>query len=161
MSKLRKKVITSLKQKGVSGEHQDGMDLTLMVIDKKEMNLVYSAANHTFYIVRKDEKGTFYLMQYKGDKQPVGIYGDKLRPFSQTEIKLQKGDLIYTFSDGFADQFGGPEGKKFKYKQLQNVLLKVAHLPLSEQKEFLEKILESWKGNMEQVDDIVVIGIKV
>jgi serine phosphatase RsbU (regulator of sigma subunit) len=161
MSKLRKKVITSLKQKGVSGEHQDGMDLTLMVIDKKEQNLVYSAANHTFYIVRKNDKGDHELKQFKGDKQPVGIYGEKLKPFSQSEIQLQKGDLVYTFSDGFADQFGGPNGKKFKYKQLQSVLLKIADLPLSEQKQHLDKTLLSWQGSMEQVDDITVIGIRI
>jgi serine phosphatase RsbU (regulator of sigma subunit) len=161
MSKLRKKVITSLKQKGVSGEHQDGMDLTLMVIDKKEMKLVYSTANHTFYIVRKNEEGTFELKQYKGDKQPVGIYGEKLRPFSQTEVLLQKDDIIYTFTDGYADQFGGPHGKKFKYKQLQEVLLRIAALPLSEQLENLDKTMSSWKRNVEQIDDITVIGIKV
>jgi serine phosphatase RsbU (regulator of sigma subunit) len=161
MSKLRKKVITSLKQKGVSGEHQDGMDLTLMVIDKKEMNLMYSAANHTFYIIRKNDKGVFELHSFKGDKQPVGIYGEKLKPFSQSEIKLQKDDLIYTFSDGYADQFGGPHGKKFKYKQLQNVLLEIAYLPLKEQKAILDTVLIRWKGNMEQVDDIVVIGIRI
>ncbi len=161
MSKLRKKVITSLKQKGVSGEHQDGMDLTLMVIDKKDSSMVYSSANHTFYLLRKNELGIFELKQFKGDKQPVGIYGDKLKPFSQTEVKLQKGDILYTFSDGFADQFGGPHGKKFKYKQLQQVLLNIAHIPLEEQSALLNKILVSWQGNMEQVDDIVVVGIKI
>ncbi|MCW3083690.1 MAG: hypothetical protein JWP12_1056 [Bacteroidetes bacterium] len=161
MSKLRKKVITSLKQKGISGEHQDGMDLTLMVIDKKDSSMMYSSANHTFYLLRKNESGAFELKQFKGDKQPVGIYGEKLKPFSQTEVKLQKGDLLYTFSDGYADQFGGPHGKKFKYKQLQQVLLSIAHLPLEEQSGLLNKILVSWQGNMEQVDDIVVVGIKI
>lgn len=161
MSKLRKKVITSLKQKGVSGEHQDGMDLTLMVIDKKESSIVYSAANHTFYIISKNENGAFELKQFKGDNQPVGIYGEKLKPFSQIEISVKKGDIIYTFSDGFADQFGGPQGKKYKYKQLQGVLLKIAHLPLSEQQQLLEKALEGWQGSMEQVDDITIIGIKI
>ncbi|MCW3072110.1 MAG: hypothetical protein JWO44_2000 [Bacteroidetes bacterium] len=161
MSKLRKKVIGSLRQKGVSGEHQDGMDLTLLVIDKKESSLMYSSANHTFYILRKNEQGVFQLKQYKGDKQPVGIYGEKLKPFSQSEVALQKGDIIYTFSDGYADQFGGPQGKKFKYKQLQEVLLKIAHLPLGEQREYLDKVLVSWQGAMEQVDDIVIVGIKI
>jgi serine phosphatase RsbU (regulator of sigma subunit) len=161
MSKLRKKVITSLKQKGVSGEHQDGMDLTLMLINKKEMKMCYSAANHSFYIVRKNSQGTFELMQYKGDKQPVGIYGDKLKPFSQSVVELLKNDLIYTFSDGYADQFGGPLGKKFKYKQLQEKLLKLAHLPLTEQKEKLEKVFNEWQGNIEQIDDVTVIGIKI
>jgi len=161
MSKLRKKVIGSLRQKGVSGEHQDGMDLTLLVIDKKESSLMYSTANHTFYILRKDGQGVFRLLQYKGDKQPVGIYGEKLKPFSQSEVALQKGDIIYTFSDGYADQFGGPQGKKFKYKQLQEVLLKIAHLPLEEQRERLDQVLVSWQGRMEQVDDIVIVGIKI
>jgi serine phosphatase RsbU (regulator of sigma subunit) len=161
MSKLRKKVITSLKQKGVSGEHQDGMDLTLLVIDKKEMKLVFSAANHTFYIIRKNSDGDFVLKQFKGDKQPVGIYGEKLKPFSQTEVSLEKGDIIYTFTDGFADQFGGPRGKKYKYKQLQDTLLKIASWPLSEQQIHLHKTLISWKGNLEQIDDITVIGIKI
>jgi serine phosphatase RsbU (regulator of sigma subunit) len=161
LSKLRKKVITSLKQKGISGEHQDGMDLTLMVIDKKEMKLVYSAANHTFYIIRKNNDGGFVLKQFKGDKQPVGIYGEKLKPFSQTEVELQKGDIIYTFSDGYADQFGGPDGKKFKYKQLQEILIKIAGLSLSEQQIHLDKTITNWKGNLEQIDDITVVGIKI
>lgn len=161
MSKLRKKVITSLRQKGISGEHQDGMDLTLMVIDKKNSGMVYSTANHTFYLLRKNDKGNYELKQYRGDKQPVGIYGEKLRPFSQAAVELQKGDLIYTFSDGYADQFGGLQGKKFKYRQLQQVLLQIAHLPMAEQQQMLDKILLSWQGNMEQVDDIVVIGIKI
>jgi serine phosphatase RsbU (regulator of sigma subunit) len=161
LSKLRKKVITSLKQKGISGEHQDGMDLTLMVIDKKEMKLVYSAANHTFYIIRKNNDEGFVLKQFKGDKQPVGIYGEKLKPFSQTEVELHKGDIIYTFSDGYADQFGGPDGKKFKYKQLQEILIKIAGLSLSEQQIHLDKTITNWKGNLEQIDDITVVGIKI
>ncbi len=92
---------------------------------------------------------------------PVGKYSEELKPFTLQKIDLQKGDTIYTFTDGFADQFGGPKGKKFKYKQLEELLLTTSHLTLDEQKEKLTTAFEQWRGNLEQVDDVCVIGIRV
>ncbi len=160
LSRLRKKVITALRQKGLSGEQQDGMDMTICVIDKEQMTLQYAAANHAFYLIRKKETG-FELEEYNGDKQPVGIFGSDLKPFKQHSISLKPNDVIYTFTDGFADQFGGPKGKKFKYKQLKELLLSVQHLSLKEQENVVKQKFASWKGNLEQVDDVCLIGIKI
>jgi serine phosphatase RsbU (regulator of sigma subunit) len=133
LSRLRKKVITALRQKGLSGEQQDGMDMTICVIDKDQMTLQYAAANHAFYIIRKKESG-FELEEFNGDKQPVGIFGSDLKPFKQHSIDLKPNDVIYTFTDGYADQFGGPKGKKFKYKQLKELLVSIQHLDLVDKK---------------------------
>ena len=160
LSRLRKKVINSLRQKGLSGEQQDGMDMTLCVIDKENMTLQYAAANHVFYIIRKNNSG-YELNEYKGDKQPVGIFGNILKPFHQFTINLKEDDVIYTFTDGYADQFGGPKGKKFKYKQLKEMLLSIQTLSLTEQEQVVTKTFENWKGNIDQVDDVCLIGIRI
>jgi serine phosphatase RsbU (regulator of sigma subunit) len=160
LSRLRKKVITALRQKGLSGEQQDGMDMTICVIDKQEMTLHYAAANHVFYIIRKNEYD-FDINEYKGDKQPVGIFGKELKPFRQHLINLKPNDVIYAFTDGYADQFGGPKGKKFKYTQLKDLLLSIQNLNLEEQEEIIKRKFIAWKGNLEQVDDVCLIGIKI
>ena len=160
LSRLRKKVITALRQKGLSGEQQDGMDMTICVIDKEQMTLQYAAANHAFYIIRKKESD-FELEEFNGDKQPVGIFGSDLKPFKQYSIELKPNDTIYTFTDGFADQFGGPKGKKFKYKQLKELLISIQDNSLQEQEEIVKQHFTNWKGNLEQVDDVCLIGIRV
>lgn len=160
LSRLRKKVITALRQKGLSGEQQDGMDMTICVIDKTQMTLQYAAANHAFYIIRKKES-EFDLEEFSGDKQPVGIFGSDLKPFKQYSIDLKPNDVIYTFTDGYADQFGGPKGKKFKYKQLKELLLSIQHLDLLDQEDIVKQNFTDWKGNLEQVDDVTIIGIRV
>lgn len=160
LSRLRKKVITALRQKGISGEHQDGMDMIICVIDKVKKELVYASANRPLYIVSKNDT-SYNLKEYKGDSQPVGIYGRELKPFKQFKIQLSDEDTIYTFSDGFADQFGGPNGKKFKYKQMQELFLAVADKPLAQQKFLIETAFTIWQGDMEQIDDVCVIGVRV
>jgi serine phosphatase RsbU (regulator of sigma subunit) len=160
LSRLRKKVITALRQKGLSGEQQDGMDMTICVIDKTNLTLQYAAANHSFYLIRKNESG--YLMEeYKGDKQPVGIFGSDLKPFKQYKVELKKDDVVYTMTDGYADQFGGPKGKKFKYKQLKEMLLSIQDHNLTDQEEIIKQRFTNWKGQLEQVDDVTIIGIRV
>lgn len=156
LSRLRKKVITALRQKGLSGEQQDGMDMTICVLDFQALTLTYAAANHTLYIVKKG-----VLEEYKGDKQPVGIFGSELKPFKQHTVQLEKGDLIYTFTDGLADQFGGPKGKKFKYTQMKELLLSINNEPLITQEKAIYKSFTNWKGNLEQVDDVCLIGIRI
>jgi serine phosphatase RsbU (regulator of sigma subunit) len=160
LSRLRKKVITALRQKGLSGEQQDGMDMTICVIDKQQMTIQYAAANHTFYLIRETDS-VYTVEEFRGDKQPVGIFGKDLKPFKQYSIDLQPNDRIYTFTDGFADQFGGPKGKKFKYKQLKELLLSIQDLDLNEQEVIIKERFKNWKGNLEQVDDVCLIGIRI
>lgn len=91
---------------------------------------------------------------------PIAIY-NKMDNFTPHEIQLEKGDILYMFSDGYADQFGGPKGKKFKYKPFKRLLLENANEPMKEQKEILNTAFETWQGNLEQIDDVVVLGIKI
>ncbi len=153
---LREKIIRSLKQKGESGQSKDGMDMILCRISKDKKELVYAAANNPLWIVR-DSK----FMEYKADKQPVGISVTNAAKFSQTGIELRKGDVVYTFTDGFADQFGGKKGKKFKYKQFSELLFAINEKPMQQQRELLDKTFDDWRGELEQVDDVLIIGIRV
>lgn len=159
LNRLREKIILSLKQKGVAGEQQDGMDMTLCVYNKETRIMSYAAANHVLYLTRKED-GLTKLIEFKGDKYPVGIFGDELYSFNPYEIKIEPGDLIYTFTDGFADQFGGTRGKKYKYKQLKELLVKMHDLPLKIQEQKLNESFLQWKGDLEQVDDVCLIGVR-
>lgn len=156
LSRLRKKVINALKQKGVSGENQDGMDMTLCVLDTKTNELNFAAANRFLFIIRDGN-----LMQLNGDKQPVGIFGKDIKPFTQQTIQLQENDLIITLTDGLADQFGGEKGKKYMYKRLKEQLVSIYNLPLDEQHQIIANTFDAWKGDLEQVDDVTIIGIRV
>ena len=138
------------------------MDITVCCLNKKTKQLTFSAANNNLYLVKNDslhlnEKEFF---KYKANRQSCG-YSDLNKPFSQQTIQLAEGDCIYTFTDGFADQFGGPKGKKFRYKQFEQLLFTNSHLDFSIQKNLLDTINNNWKGELEQLDDILVIGIKV
>ncbi|HRD39537.1 MAG TPA: SpoIIE family protein phosphatase, partial [Bacteroidia bacterium] len=145
-----------LNPEGSSELSRDGMDAVLCKIDFKTLKLQYASANNTFYIIRNNN-----VIYCKPDKMPVGVGQDNSILFTFNEIQLQKGDVIYTFSDGFADQFGGPKGKKFKYKQLCELLLSVSNESMSVQKAKIEASFKNWQGMLEQVDDVCVIGIRV
>jgi sigma-B regulation protein RsbU (phosphoserine phosphatase) len=152
---IRDKIVNTLKQSGNIGENKDGMDITVCCIDQTKNELTYSSANNSLYLIRNNE-----VAIHKGDKQPCGFYHDN-KPFTSHTISLMPNDCIYTFTDGFADQFGGPKGKKFRYKQFEETLLNNVNDPFSVQKNKLSSALEAWKGNLDQVDDILVIGIKI
>jgi len=167
LNRLRENIIKALKQKGQEGEAQDGMDVAAITIDTKTNKLEYSGANNPLYIITdrtltKDENisGLDGLHEIKANKQPVAIH-IKMNPFTNHEIDLQKGDTIYMFSDGYADQFGGPYGKKFKYKPFKRLLLENINKPMNEQKEVLENRFDEWKGDLDQIDDVVIVGIKI
>lgn len=152
---LRDKIINTLKQGASSDENKDGMDINLCCVDTKSQTLHYAAANNSFYIVRNNE-----LLEMKADKQPCGFFHDP-KPFTLQEFKLEKGDCIYTFTDGYADQFGGPNGKKFRYKQFETILIENHLKQFNEQKEILNSRFENWKNKLDQVDDVLVIGVKI
>jgi len=153
---VRSQIIQSLNPEGSENEGRDGMDATLCVYDFKGMWLRFSAANNPLWLYRNNE-----IKEFGADKMPVGMYHGEQKPFTQQTFGLRKGDIVYTFTDGFADQFGGEKGKKFKYKNLQQLLLNNANKPMLEQKQILENTLKDWQGNMEQVDDILIVGIRV
>lgn len=134
---------------------QDGMDISLCSIHTKTNEIQWSGAYNSLWYIHNGE-----IKEIPADKQPIGKYNKPL-PFHTHQLKLKKGDILYLFTDGYADQFGGPKGKKFKYRQLQELLLANAANPMEKQKFELEKTLNAWKGNLEQVDDILIIGIQI
>jgi len=133
------------------------LDIAVVTIDFKELTLQCSMAHIPIYICNGKE-----LKFIKPDKQSISA--DNYDPgfkFTQQNIKLNKGERIYFATDGFADQFGGEKGKKLKGKQLEKLLFETHHLPLSEQKKKLENFFDTWKGSLEQVDDVTLIGVEV
>lgn len=156
LNAVRAEIIHALSAHETDGENKDGMDAILCKLDVKGMTLQYAAANNSFYIVRDKA-----IISCKADKMPVGKGHDDTQPFTYNQIALHAGDVIYTLTDGFADQFGGPRGKKFKYKALEELLLSIHHLPMAEQHRLLQKTFADWKGPLEQVDDVCIIGIRV
>jgi phosphoserine phosphatase RsbU/P len=159
---LRDKIINALNQSGDPGESKDGMDITICRIDKRTRELTFASANNDLYIVSADpEDPTVRILnEYKANRQPCGFYHER-KPFTAHTVPLNEGDCIYTFTDGYADQFGGPKGKKFRYKQLEELLTTNAHRTFAEQKQMLNDAIESWRGSLEQVDDILVIGVRI
>lgn len=134
---------------------QDGMDLALCSVNLKTKELQYAGANNPLWIIRKGE-----LIETKGDKHHVGKC-DLMPNFTNHEFKLETGDCIYIFSDGYVDQFGGPKGKKFMSAKFKNLLLSIQDKSIIEQKEILKTNFNNWKGSLEQVDDVCVIGLKI
>ncbi len=171
---LRQNIINSLQQHGVSGEQKDGMDIALCVLNTETLNMQFAGANNPVYIVRKSKVENykaaenkelsdfinFQLDELKGDKMPIAIY-ERMDSFTNKEIQLNKGDIVYLFSDGYADQFGGSKGRKFMYKRFKENLLMNSQKTMKEQKEILDKTIKEWIGNGEQVDDITIVGIKI
>jgi tetratricopeptide (TPR) repeat protein len=152
----RKIIIERLKRDGSLEGGKDGMDCSLCVYDKKQKKLIVSAANNSVWIVRGLE-----VIEVKADKIPVGKHDRDTASFTQQEIDLQTGDVIYTLTDGFPDQFGGEKGKKFMSKNLRELLAANSHLPMNEQKEILESTFKNWLGDLEQVDDVTIIGFRI
>jgi serine phosphatase RsbU (regulator of sigma subunit) len=171
LRRLRKEVINSLKQKGERGEQKDGMDISLCTLDLENMKLQFAGANNPIYLIRKSNleeagelrcelTGDDRLYEIKGDMMPIGIY-DRMENFTFHEIDIFKGDSIYLFTDGFPDQFGGPDCKKFGYKPFREQLIKNNSKTMPDQKISLGKVLNEWMGNNSQIDDILVIGFKI
>lgn len=155
LNHLREKVIQALQQQGIPGEARDGMDIAIVVIDSQNNRLEYAGAYNPLIMIRNGE-----VTETTGDKMPIGIY-ENMHPFSNNEITIEEGDVFYMSSDGFEDQFGGPDGKKFKSKKLKQLLLEIHKYPMEMQKEILEKTFEEWKGDLPQVDDVVLVGLAI
>lgn len=155
LNRLRTKIISSLEQKGVT-DRRDGMDMAICTWNKLNNTLEFAGANNKLWIIRSGS-----LVEYAGDKMPVGNYHGELKPFTLHEIKLEPGDQIVLSTDGFADQFGGEGSKKLMTKNLKSFIVNHSNLMLQQQRELLHNFLQEWKGHNEQVDDVSVISIKV
>jgi serine phosphatase RsbU (regulator of sigma subunit) len=156
LNSTRKTIIERLKKDGSELGGKDGMDASLTVYDFKNKKLIIAAANNPVWIVRGKE-----TIDIKAGKMPVGKHDRDTVSFTQQEIDLQTGDVVFTLTDGFPDQFGGEKGKKFMSKNLRELLSANSYLPMLEQKRLLEKTFADWVGDLEQVDDVTLIGVRV
>jgi serine phosphatase RsbU (regulator of sigma subunit) len=165
LNHTRKLIIDTLKKDGSEQGGKDGMDCSVCVFDFENKMLNVSAAHNPVWIVRNVSSSAVEnnceLIEVKPDKMPVGKHDKDQVPFTQQTIQLQTNDVVYTLTDGFPDQFGGSQGKKFMSKNLKQILCANAGLPMSEQKQNLQNIFSEWKGNNEQVDDVTIIGIRI
>jgi len=155
LNQLRSHVIKSLHQTGKADEARDGMEMALCVVDFSTKRLQYSGAFRPLYLIRDDE-----LIEFKGDSMPIGIYNEDDISFNNKELILKENDIIYMFTDGYIDQLGGPDRKTFKSKKFKQLLIDIHQKPLLEQKGLLEKEYKAWRQDIEQIDDIMVMGIK-
>jgi serine phosphatase RsbU (regulator of sigma subunit)/Tfp pilus assembly protein PilF len=156
LNHTRLKIIERLKKDGSADGGKDGMDCSLLSFDFKNNKLSFALANNPLWLIRNGE-----CLEYKADKIPVGKHDLDNVSFTHQEIDLQKGDIIFAFTDGFADQFGGTKGKKFKYSNLQKLLLENADIKLETLNLKLETVFTEWRGDLEQVDDVCIIGIRI
>ena len=174
LGQLRAKVKEMLVQEGSIREQKDGMDMAIAVIDRDKRELQFAGAYNPLYLVRNKkvvsgrdigaekpvEGDQALLFELKGDKQPIGIHWEE-KKFTNQVVPLMEGDIVYVFSDGYVDQYGGVHRKKFKTQKFKDLLLSVQAEPMEKQKLLLEESFENWKGNIEQIDDVCVIGVRV
>jgi serine phosphatase RsbU (regulator of sigma subunit) len=155
LNDLSRLAIASLNRERGSDFIRDGMDLAICKLNKKTRVIEYSGAKNPLYIIRKGK-----LITYTADKFSIGEDSSELK-FKLNTIQLEVGDTIYLFTDGYVDQFGGELGKKFKYEPFRKLLLNIAELPIEKQHEVLYETIVKWQGGYEQLDDILIFGVKI
>ncbi len=170
---LREKIIQNMEQKGADIQQKDGMDIALCALNHKEQTLTFAGAYNPLLLLTKTpreisnsrtmEDDGKILYELKATKQPIGKHQNDTKPFESTTIQLLSGDLLYSFSDGYADQFGGPKGKKFMIKKFKKMLLENFDSSMEAQHKLLNSTFEDWmqEGETEQIDDVCVIGVKI
>ena len=157
LNELRKRVIKLLNQKGKIGEASNGMDIAVCIFDGPNNLLEFSGANNPLYLVRAGSP----LEIIKGDRMPIGFYFDDDMSFSRNEFPISKGDIIYLFTDGYADQFGGVQGKKFRYNQFRDLISGASSLSsMKQQYDIIKKAMKEWIEGYEQLDDMMVMGVR-
>jgi serine phosphatase RsbU (regulator of sigma subunit) len=156
LNELRSNIMRALKQTGQEGGSKDGMDISMCAIDHQNLTAKFSGAYNPLVIVRNAE-----FIEFKGDKMPIGYHIKKDELFSRHDIDLQVGDRLYMYSDGYVDQFGGQDGRKFMSKNFKSLLVETRNLSMPEQKIHLNQTIEKWMGKREQIDDILVFGIEI
>jgi serine phosphatase RsbU (regulator of sigma subunit) len=156
LNELRDKLIKSLGQTGQRDETKDGMEMALCVVDLDSKKLQFSGAFRPMYLLRQDE-----LIVITGDRMPIGIYNEKEVPFTNKEISFKENDMIYLFTDGYVDQIGGLDRKKFKSIRFKELLREIHDNPLKEQGSILKEEHEIWRSGSEQIDDIMILGVRL
>jgi serine phosphatase RsbU (regulator of sigma subunit) len=156
LNTLREHVMKSLNQTGNEKEQKDGMDMGICIIDYESNKLHYSGAFNPLYIIKNGNR----IIELSGDKMQIGIAADMELPFSDHVVDIERGDMMYLFTDGFIDQFGGAYGKKYKYRPFRNFLLSINKLPVQMQKTSLLNEFEHWKGENHQLDDVLIFGFR-
>ena len=156
LHELRDRVKSSLRQTGKTVETKDGMDIALCLIDMDNLHLEFSGAYSPIFIIRNGE-----LKEVKGDRMPIGIHLKERETFTKIEMQLEKDDQLYLFSDGYVSQFGGDKGQTFKSKNFKELLLSIHNKPMEEQNQQLDESYNNWRGNHPQVDDILIVGVKI
>jgi len=149
-------VMKALHQTGEKSMTKDSIDIGLCIVDMNEMKMQFCGANRPLFMIRNGE-----LIEFKPDKMTIGLAPLREHPFTSQIIELRPGDSFYLFSDGYSDQFGELTDKKFKQKNLKMVISSVAGLNMARQKEVLESTFMEWKGNTQQVDDVLVFGFQL
>ena len=152
---MRGLIIKTLSQNGDVVEAKDGMDMALCRWDKKYNTITFSGAFNSLYVIRNGK-----LLEYKPNRRPVGYYLGKDIPFTKEEVALEKGDMLYIFSDGSTDQFGGSRGKKYSTRRYKELLIKISSLGCDEQRKAIHEELTSWMGEEEQIDDVCIMGVR-
>ena len=162
LDKLRERIIKELSQTGKEGDSKDGMDISISRLNLSNKELQWSGANNSLYIISSEikEYKNEEVREIKPNKQPIG-YHSKMHPFTNHTIQLEPGVGFFLFTDGFADQFGGPKGKKYMYSKFKETLILLQQQPMVKQKQLLNDKFESWKGDLEQLDDVCVVGMRV
>ena len=155
LNQLRERVMKTMHQTGDRKEQKDGMDITLCILDFEKKQAQYAGANNPFYLVRDGN-----LIEIKGDRMPIGINIVEERSFTNHIIELEEGDMIYLITDGYPDQFGGSNERKFKYKPFKDILSQIYSLQMTEQVLVLDDELHKWMGNVKQIDDILILGFR-
>jgi serine phosphatase RsbU (regulator of sigma subunit)/Tfp pilus assembly protein PilF len=156
LNEVRTEMITSMQQTGKIGEGKHGMDVSFYILDADKKSVEFAGANNPLFIARNEE-----LLVFKGDSMPIGIHEKSGIPFQNHTIPLQKDDVLFNFSDGFQDQFGGPRGKKYMTSNFREFLRSVSSLPMEEMAERVHDEFYSWKGSQEQIDDVLIIGVRI
>ena len=161
LNQMREQVIKALKQTGKDLENKDGMDMALCIIDWENARIEYAGANIPLVLLRRTTNSPHELIEVNADRMPIGIYERVVRPFTRHTIPIMPGDSIYIYTDGYCDQFGGPNLKKYKKKNLIKLLSDIHTLSMTEQKKRLLRNMEQWRRDLPQVDDILMLGIKI
>jgi len=164
LNQMRQLVIKSLRQTGRELENRDGMEMALCIIDWENSRIEYAGAYMSMYLLRSTPLSPHQMIEVKADRMPIGLFGtelNELKPFTRHIVPIMPGDSIYMFSDGYCDQIGGPNIKKYQIKNLKKVFYQIHKLSMSEQKKIIKQNLDEWKGDLPQIDDILMMGIKI